>query len=126
MLIGMSMLVGGVENWHAFLRGFGQFIVATCSPLSSAQDLIKSGAAYLESNGLIAGLGILSAKIAAFNLLPLPTLNGGDALMALLQVEKWNERWVNRLRMTGMMAILGIFASNLLALLVYLGGFGNR
>lgn len=126
MLIGMSMLVGGVENWHAFLRGFGQFISATCSPLSTAQDLIKSGSAYLESNGPLAGWGILSAKFAAFNLLPLPTMNGGDALMALLQVEKWSEQWANRLKVIGMMALLGIFSSNLLALLVYFGVFGNR
>lgn len=126
MLIGMSMLIGGLDNWHAFLRGFGQFIAASCGPLSTAQEVIKSGSAYLESHGPLAGWGMLSAKIAAYNLLPLPTLNGGDALMALLQVEKKSERWANRLRMTGVMVLLGILSSNLLALLVYFGVFGNR
>ncbi len=64
-------------------NGFMQIVSGGMAPLSTAQRLID-GATRAGALGFVPLLGMLAAKCAAFNLLPLASMGGGQALLALL------------------------------------------
>ncbi|MFM9925304.1 site-2 protease family protein [Variovorax sp. H27-G14] len=64
-------------------NGFVQIVSGGLAPLSIAQQLIN-GATRVASLGFLPLLGMLAAKCAALNLLPLASMGGGQALLALL------------------------------------------
>lgn len=63
-------------------HGFVQIVAGGLAPLSLAQQLID-GAARVAASGFVPLLGMLAAKCAALNLLPLASMGGGQALLAL-------------------------------------------
>lgn len=64
-------------------HGFVQIVSGALAPLSTGRQLID-GAMHVASLGFVPLLGMLAAKVAALNLLPLPSMAGGQALLALL------------------------------------------
>jgi membrane-associated protease RseP (regulator of RpoE activity) len=79
-------------------HGFAQIVAGALGPTSHAQQLI-GGAARVGMLGFVPLLGMLAAKLAAFNLMPLPAMNGGAALLALLdprprEMPRWKETLV--------------------------------
>ncbi|MBJ2157148.1 site-2 protease family protein [Variovorax sp. IB41] len=66
-------------------HGFVQIVAGGLSPLGTAQGLIDGGRAFAAQQGFVPLVGMVAAKLTALNLLPLPAMNGGQALLALLQ-----------------------------------------
>lgn len=66
-------------------HGFVQIVAGGVSPLGTAQRLVEGVRAFAAQQGFAPLLGMVAAKLAALNLLPLPAMNGGQALLALLK-----------------------------------------
>lgn len=82
---GVSFALLGTEAVGAIGRGFVQWLWGALSPLGSAQDLIDDYVAFASTRDFASVAGLVAAKVAALNLLPLPGLAGGQALAALLR-----------------------------------------
>ena len=79
LLLCAVTLLGPRAAWHQFLAGFVQLPLGALHPLSAAPELIaRSHAVFLTS--VPAAAGILAAKLAALELLPL----GGVATAQML------------------------------------------
>jgi len=78
LVLALSML--GADGLFAFASAFGQVIEGALSPLGAAQHLLAAGSAFAQAQPFALTLGLVAAKLAAVNLLPLPALNGGQAL----------------------------------------------
>jgi membrane-associated protease RseP (regulator of RpoE activity) len=100
-LAGASSLVAMAFVWHpgsalaSVGHGFVQIVAGGLGPLSTAQQLI-GGANHIATLGFVPLLGVLAAKFAALNLLPLTAMNGGQALLALLdpaprEMPRWKQ-----------------------------------
>lgn len=82
LLFHPSSAVAGV------ISGFKQILVGALGPLSDAQMYLGSARGILGQSGFVALLGLVASKVAAFNLLPMPHLNGGQAILAWLRTDR--------------------------------------
>jgi membrane-associated protease RseP (regulator of RpoE activity) len=118
-VLGVSLLLLGIEGWDAFLSGFHQVFAGALSPLTVGPQLIAAFVSGVESDPVAWSFGLFCAKIAAVNLLPLPSLNGGDALMALLGLNKASEQTRVKLLTMSVCVVLLLWGGWLLAASVY-------
>ncbi len=72
------------QAWRVLARGFEQIIRGAILPLSQGHDYVHSVVAFVKGHPFITILGATAAKECAFNLLPIPPLSGGYALLAIL------------------------------------------
>lgn len=86
-LILLAAMIPGVAGVPEVTAGFRQVIAGAFSPTSAAQTYIQALLDRSTSEGFMVVLGVLAAKMAAFNLLPIPILNGGQALLALVPTD---------------------------------------
>lgn len=83
-LVLLATLVLAGASVAEVIAGFRQVIVGAFGPTTTAQDYIQALYAVSTTDGFPAMLAVVATKVAAFNLLPLPMLNGGQALLALV------------------------------------------
>ncbi len=69
-------------------KGFEQIIIGFISPINVGTKLIHSFNEYNSNNTLIFSYALLSTKIAAFNLLPIPPSSGGQFIIELFPIFK--------------------------------------
>jgi membrane-associated protease RseP (regulator of RpoE activity) len=82
MLLFAAVLLKGSVAISEFGSGFFQIVSGTIEPLQRGTPL--AGAFFgRASESLVVGAGLLAAKFAAFNLLPIPPLAGGRLLTEL-------------------------------------------
>ncbi|GAB2492878.1 site-2 protease family protein [Arenimonas alkanexedens] len=120
VVLGLCVLVGGTGVVSAFLQGFGQIIEGAISPLTQAQSFL---ARYWQAaaGARIATGAALLAKLMAFQLLPLPLLAGGSALMQLARWKRPHEPAESTaLPMVGLWLVLALMVSWTIALAVFL------
>ena len=110
----------GWSAWNFFLAGFWQFFIGAFGPLSDAQILIGDFVGFMSSSGVVAGFGFLCAKVAAVNLLPLPLLNGGDAILALTGLHRWSKKLDLRLKQISITILCALYGCWLVAIGAYL------
>lgn len=92
-------------------HGFAQIVSGGLAPLSTAQRLID-GAARFGALGFAPLLGMLAAKCAALNLLPLASMGGGQALLALVDPSPRElPRWKNSLLQASVWLTLALAAA---------------
>ena len=78
-----AAMLGPQTAWHHFLAGFAQLPLGALHPLSVAPELIaRLHGAYLAS--IPAASGILAAKLAALELLPLGGVTTAQVLLELV------------------------------------------
>lgn len=82
VIIGLVVLQS--DGAEAFKSAFAQILVGAVQPFSEGVAMLHSGMAFATDHSVIALAALLSLKIAAYNLLPLPLLNGGQVLILLL------------------------------------------
>jgi membrane-associated protease RseP (regulator of RpoE activity) len=70
----------GPDALPAALNAPGQFFAGLVSPQGEAQQILREAVATVQATPFVALLGLTAAKCAALNLLPLPILNGGEAI----------------------------------------------
>jgi membrane-associated protease RseP (regulator of RpoE activity) len=69
--------------WAPFSSGFLDYVGAVLAPKTRGVALLGEASAAIRALPFISLFGLACAKVAAWNLLPLPVLNGGAALMHL-------------------------------------------
>lgn len=79
-----AIALRGSAGWTSFLRGFEQLLSGAIAPASRGVELVDGYTQLAEKTGFVAALGVLLAKLAAANLLPIPIVGGGAALLELL------------------------------------------
>jgi membrane-associated protease RseP (regulator of RpoE activity) len=80
-------------------NGFKQFVVGAVRPRSQGAELVRTAVEFAHEHGFIAVLGATAAKSTAFNLLPIPNLAGGMAIMTILR-PLWRNEGVSVALMT--------------------------
>ena len=104
-----SVCIGPVEAGRSLINGFHQFVMGAFAPSSQGQALLKKALYLFHTQPFVIVLGVVSAKIAAGNLLPVPPMNGGQLLMELFRgrIEKSNT--ASRCQMLGLTFVLLLF-----------------
>lgn len=119
-LLSVAFAITPSEAFTAFKDGFGQVVSGAFSPLTRAQQLLAEANAAISRLSFLSLLALVAVKMAAFNLLPLPPLNGG-ALIALIANKMgaaaiWRPSYTQALQF----AYIALAFSWLLAWIVYL------
>ena len=76
-LLALALATLGVQVAAAFVATPMQMVRGAIGPLFTARTYLEGFAAFLEHRSVFAVVGLVAAKLAAVNLLPLPALNGG-------------------------------------------------
>ena len=84
LLLG-AIALRGTTGWKSFLFAFGQILSGAIAPATRGVELASGYMQAAESGGFVTALGVVLSKMAAINLLPVPSLGGGMALCELLQ-----------------------------------------
>lgn len=82
---------GALSLW----RGFDQIVRGGLHPETVPAALIRAFVAVISVSSIPTVLGIVAAKQTAFNLLPVPPLNGGQIILILLE---WRRRLPEHVR----------------------------
>lgn len=92
VLLLASVCIGPVEAGRSLANGFHQLVLGAFAPLSQGQILLQKTLYLFHTQAFVIVLGVVAAKIAAGNLLPVPPMNGGQLLMELFRgrIEKSN------------------------------------
>jgi membrane-associated protease RseP (regulator of RpoE activity) len=106
-LLSLSVLLLGGEAMGAFLRGFGQCLGGALSPRSEGRADIALATGLLLQSPRVA-VGVLAAKIAAFNLLPMPALNGFDIVRTLVLWKRRPPESLNPWQSVGALLVLAL------------------
>lgn len=97
-LIAVAFALRPDAAWASLVHAFAQIVTGGLAPLSTAQHLLGGATRIATAFGFVPLLGMLAAKLAALNLLPLATMNGGQALLALFDPSPRDQpRWKEKL-----------------------------
>jgi Peptidase family M50 len=119
-LIAVAFALRPDVAWSSLVNGFAQIVTGGLSALSTAQHLL-GGATQVASLGFAPLLGMLAAKFAALNLLPLPTMGGGQALLTLLDpCPRDQPRWKELLMQWSAWLAIALGAAWIVAIGVFL------
>lgn len=118
----LAALVLAGEGISQVTEGFRHMIVGALAPKSTAQEYIQATHALWIQHGFLTLLGVMAAKVAAFNLLPLPHLNGGQAILALAGVHRVRHpQWLLWGMQISVALTLALICSWAYALVLFLG-----
>jgi len=80
-----ALLLRGPDALQSFINAFGQIFGAVMAPPTRGSELISGYFRIADEQGIRMALAVLFAKVAAFNLLPIPFLAGARAIQELLR-----------------------------------------
>jgi membrane-associated protease RseP (regulator of RpoE activity) len=103
----------------AFISGFGQSIYGAISPVAYGAPLLQTFFTEDLATSVFAAYGILALKLEALNLLPLPSLNGGQLVTAIIPNFD-DSRWGGKINSISFLLLLIFFVSWGIALAVCL------
>jgi membrane-associated protease RseP (regulator of RpoE activity) len=114
VLVLAAALIQPASAVFEVLTGFRQIVAGALGPLSVAQTYIHAAYDLTRSDGFWALFAVLAAKVAAFNLLPFPWTNGGQAVLALLRSDRtatpaWQVR-VTQIAIWPFLALVALWA----------------
>lgn len=117
LLLFAGCLVGFAPAGRYFISGFGQFFTGAAMPLSTGQELLNR--LHLMTSLSFAGLaGLIAAKLAAFNSLPFPVLNGGYVVLQAVQlIASISAKTVERINQVGFLIVLIIVSGWMVAII---------
>lgn len=107
-LVIVAMIAFGVsEGFQKFTNGFYQVLSGAFAPRTQGSQYLLSLYEFVRANSFWASLGLIASKMAAFNLLPLPVLNGGAIVLSLLDwVRPMPLKFKERLQQIGFVILL--------------------
>ncbi|OCS45075.1 hypothetical protein [Ralstonia pickettii] len=119
-LLLMAFAIAPDKTLFAVKDGFGQIVGGAFSPLTRAQALLAAASGAISQLSFFSLLALVAVKIAVFNVLPLPSLNGG-AIVALIAAKTglaklWRPGYTQVLQFT----YIALVFSWLLAWVMYL------
>lgn len=112
-----TLQIGAIR---ALVDGFPQIVLGALSPLGTAQALLAEAVERVAGQSFAVVLGLVAAKLAAFNLLPLPGANGGFVIATLARWAGVARLWPQALTTALLMVYLAIALSWVCALVVHL------
>lgn len=120
-LVAISALIGlsFAALLPAFVSGFEQAIGGAISPVAYGAPLIQKFYREYVATSLFAAYGLLAIKLTAYNLLPIPGLNGGQLLTSLFP-NFHESKWGLRIAGISLIIILALMLSWGVAFAVYL------
>lgn len=111
-----SISFGIPETFLKFQNGFGQFVYGALSPRSVGKELLYVFYSFLKVNTFFACIAMTSTKIAAVNMMPLPTLNGGDIVLTLIGwIKPIPSKLREYLQQIGLLVMLALLCSWIIA-----------
>ncbi|MDR3593827.1 site-2 protease family protein [Clostridium sp.] len=84
ILLSSFMILSVSTATQEFIHGFRQIIFGSFSSVMVGVKLIDNCSIMLSNHTYIYGYAVLSTKIAAFNLFPIPPLNGGHVIVGFI------------------------------------------
>lgn len=84
-LIVLAAALNGAGAWQDLSALPAQYVMGALSPFGTAQTLLHEARRVINTSPLLNLLGIIAAKLAAFNLLPLAGSNGSQIIIAVAQ-----------------------------------------
>jgi membrane-associated protease RseP (regulator of RpoE activity) len=118
VIFGMAIL-GASEALASLGRGFGQILGGAMDPLGKGSDNVRALGRLFSSAPFLACAAVVSIKAAAFNLLPIPPLNGAQILQSALLPDA-DRTWLDWAANLGALVLLLIIGSYSLAVGVVL------
>lgn len=121
LLLFTAVCFGPSVALHHTLSGFSQIITGALRPIAIGTQLLQGLWQFVATQSLLSTLALVASKEAAFNLLPLPSLNGGDIILNLASLVKpISESLREKLATAGMLVMLLIWLCWLIALVGFL------
>ncbi|WP_164546972.1 MULTISPECIES: site-2 protease family protein [unclassified Variovorax] len=122
-LIAVALVLRQGAAIPSLVHGFAQLIAGAFDPLSTGRQLVGNATAFAKEHAFLPLLGMLAAKLAALNLLPLPFLNGGQALLTLVTRDlREIPAWQHKLNAVSAWVCLVLVALWLAAVFAYIEG----
>ncbi len=122
LLLVLACALAGSQALTAFLNLPAQVVTGAVSPFGTAQKLLFDSGTFLRDAPATLIFGVIAAKFAALNLLPLPALNGGAALAALGRASSVARWWPQAATNALLFVWLGLLALWVLAIVSRLSG----
>ncbi len=116
-LILFAFALIGTDAFCSLLNGFRQIVSSYFSPTKAGQEHIESVSAFISSNSFLVIIAITATKISALNLLPLPMLNGGQAILELIDVSLRKRQLLSTI---SLLVHLAMLASIVIAITTYI------
>jgi membrane-associated protease RseP (regulator of RpoE activity) len=125
LLLVLAVVAFGFSGaFQKFFNGFMQILSGVLSPRSYGSQLFSTAYEFLKAAPFLACLGLIASKMAAANMLPLPTMNGGEIILTLLSwVKPMPERVRERIQQFGFLILLIILICWIVAFVYFLIGF---
>jgi membrane-associated protease RseP (regulator of RpoE activity) len=107
LLILAMAVFGATEGFQKMARGFYQIASGVFAPRTQGALLVLTLFRFAEASTFLACVALVASKLAAFNLLPIPTLSGGDILLTLTGwIKPLSEKLRERIQIFGFIALL--------------------
>lgn len=119
LLLLVATAILGTDALVQFTAAFSQIILGALSPLNAAQAYLAQAHKFINSSSMAAVLAVAAAKVAAMNLLPLPSLNGGQIIAMCARPLKLARLLPESVMKVLLLAPLCLYASWAFALVVY-------
>lgn len=103
----------------AFLTAPPQILFGALSPFTGAQALLADADAVARTQSFAVIVGMVAAKMAAFNLLPYPGSNGGQVVAECAKALRLSHLWSEQITGVFFLALLAVAFSWLAALVVF-------
>jgi hypothetical protein len=116
-LVAFAVALRGSAGWHSVRSGFTQILHGTFAPATEGAGLVTQLATTQQTRGTLTLFAIICAKFAAYNLLPLPPISGGQALVILLRPRgHFGDLLESKLQVVGVWLICALMVSWLAAI----------
>lgn len=93
--------------WRPVYAGFSDYVLGALSPRTLGASLLNEALAAIRTAPALPLFGLVCAKLAAWNVLPVPPLNGGSAILDLcLPNDEGGQRIAMTLSAVGMFVLL--------------------
>jgi len=122
-LLLLSAMLLGPSAFELFISGFSQCFRGALNPLSDAQGYLSSFHYALISKPFAYIVGLMAAKFAAFNLLPIGATNGSAVIAYIARACFPSARWPARMHQWLVLPLLFFASSWLCAAIFYVWRF---
>lgn len=121
LLVVAAACLGPASALRHVASGFPQLVQGALHPLAVGAPLIAGLARFVAAHPVVPTVGLIASKELAFNLLPIPLLNGWDIIMILVQVSwRFTEKVRDRIYQFGLLVLLAFVASWAVAFVYFL------
>jgi membrane-associated protease RseP (regulator of RpoE activity) len=120
LLLFAANLIGLGHVARPFISGFAQFFSGALMPFNQGQYLLHR-LSEIATTSVPLFLALMAVKMAAFNLLPLPVLNGGYVILEIVRlVFTIPEKIVERLNQVGFLIVIAVMCGWIVAIIYHL------